>query len=376
MIYHILTEAEPLSEHTGGAIARWVANVMVPERETAICPGADRSYRLPEKSVRISQGLALLGRWKRSGRFSAWAQEALPGLEDALARRVCASWVGLFRQGDIAWVHNRPLFACALQEFLKGTGAAVVLHMHNSHLQGCSAKHIDQLREIPIAFCSQFLYEEALPLFRGETASRYVVYNGACETRFYPRQEERNGRTRVTFVGRLVPEKGAHVLVEAMRLLKSSGVQTSCSLVGGAAFGTTVTTPYVQRLREMMPSNCQMEGYLTGEQLAAHLRQTDVFCCPSVWQEPFGMTNLEAMASGVPVVASNVGGIPEVLRYGGGVLVGPNNVDALADALGGMILDRPYRLKMGREARAAFQAHFTWSRIRERYHSIMREVAQ
>lgn len=365
MIYHVLTESEPLSERAGGAIARWVANVITPGPEMAVCPVDDRTYAVPERFVRVSRKLK---------RLSGWRQRLPDRILGQLSKAAFHSFAKSLEPDDMVWIHNRPAYACAFIELIQGDAVRVVLHMHNSHLLDCPRRQLEILQHVPIVFCSRFLRDEATRLFTAQTDARYVLYNGADARRFYQSDRRDNAIPHIAFVGRIVPEKGAHILAEAMGILEKEGVKAFCSIVGSAGSGTSAETAYMKRLRTRLPNNCKMTGYLCGEQVAAHLRQSDIFCCPSVWQEPFGMTNLEAMACGLPIVASNVGGIPEVFQYGGGVLVPPGDAHALADALRKVILDREYRSRLGDQAAGAFNSHFTWPKIREQYESILAEI--
>ena len=80
------------------------------------------------------------------------------------------------------------------------------------------------------------------------------------------------------------------------------------------------------------------------------------------------------MATGIPVVASNVGGIPEELVYGGGMLVPPSDPEALADALQELVQDEPKRQAMGEAAKSAFREHFLWSNARQQYEDAIHDV--
>ena len=103
------------------------------------------------------------------------------------------------------------------------------------------------------------------------------------------------------------------------------------------------------------------------------MRTADVFCCPSVWLEAFGNVNIEAMASGTPVVASRVGGIPEIAAEGGILLVAPDSAIEIADALQKLIEDEDLRLKTGKEGLKSFRKRFTWSAIASQYQEIAKQ---
>ncbi len=104
------------------------------------------------------------------------------------------------------------------------------------------------------------------------------------------------------------------------------------------------------------------------------LRNASIFSCPSIWNDPFPLAPLEAMATGLPVVASNVGGIPEALVYGGGLLVPPNNPEALAEALKKLIEDPAQREEMGKKGHASYLNYFVWDKVRDQYEVVIDEL--
>ena len=99
-----------------------------------------------------------------------------------------------------------------------------------------------------------------------------------------------------------------------------------------------------------------------------------MLCCPSVWQEPFGNVNIEAMACGIPVVATRVGGIPEIAAGGGIVLVEPNSAVELANALQKLAEDENLRTQVAAEGLQASQRRFTWAAICGQYQDIANSV--
>ena len=122
-------------------------------------------------------------------------------------------------------------------------------------------------------------------------------------------------------------------------------------------------------------SNTELIGYRAGDEFASLLRNADIFCCPSIWNDPFPMSLLEAMAWGLPVVASATGGIPEQLAHGGGVMVPPDDQEALASALQQLLEDASYRERLGNEALRASRSHFLWDNTRHQYDSLIHGLA-
>jgi spore coat protein SA len=203
-----------------------------------------------------------------------------------------------------------------------------------------------------------------------------VIPNGADAHYFFPANAARlPAPATILFVGRLVPAKGAHVLVEAMRILQQRGIGARAVIVGSAAFGVDRETTYVRGMRHSAPSNVAFAPYKTGAKLAEEFRQATVFCCPSVFEEPFGMVNVEAMACGLPVVATEVGGIPEVFNEGGALLVPPCHPEKLADALVQVLLNSDLRTCLARQGQKSFRKNFTWEVVRERYLGTLETLA-
>lgn len=131
------------------------------------------------------------------------------------------------------------------------------------------------------------------------------------------------------FIGRLIREKGADVLMAALAQLASKGLRPSTTLVGDG--------PELNNLREQvkqagLDAQVTFAGEKSPAELAPLLNQHRIMVVPSTWDEPFGIVALEGMASGCSVVASNAGGLPEALGSCGH-LFERSNVTALAETL-------------------------------------------
>lgn len=373
MIYHLLDEAEPFSEFAGGAISRWAANVLRDGSEVVVCPSSDQSWGYPEERVYC------LPQWERTQYPTHALLYRLPwALQRPVYRKILAELMDRLQPGDVLYVHNRPECAGPLAEIAERRGIQLVLHMHNSLLLRANRGQIDALRNVPIVFCSEFLRAEAASAYPNHFQRTFRVYNGADHDKFFAAEDslrrDKDHVPTILFSGRIVPIKGVHVLVDAMRLLAERNVRVKCRIVGAAGFGSVRRSRYLRRLEQVCPANTEFVGYLGGQQLAAALRSADVFCAPSVWDDPFPLAPLEAMASGLPVVASRAGGIPEALGYGGGMLVKQNDAIALADVLEELVGNPELRARLGSEALAAVRGNFLWTHVREQYNGVMQEI--
>lgn len=157
-------------------------------------------------------------------------------------------------------------------------------------------------------------------------------------------------RRRVLFVGRFDRQKGTDVLLAALAELQDS---TFCYLVGDAVLGDTTLTS--------LPANAQATGWLSPAEIEAFYRSADVVVVPSRW-EGFGLIAVEAMRAELPVIASRVGGLPEIVVDGEtGVLLPPADKDALVRTL--RDLSDEELAAMGRAGRQRFLRHFTMDRV-------------
>jgi glycosyltransferase involved in cell wall biosynthesis len=191
-----------------------------------------------------------------------------------------------------------------------------------------------------------------------------VIYGGADPGRFAPGGETRAG---VLFVGRLTPHKGVD------RLLQALPAGASLTVVGsGGHDRDPPEREYPIHLRALAAArDVEFLGAVDDAALAARYRRAAVLAVPSVHvtcygrtvevSELLGLSTVEAMASGTPVVASRVGGLPEVVVDGEtGYLVEPGDVDALRARLSAILADAALARRLGDNARSLVLERFTW----------------
>lgn len=198
-----------------------------------------------------------------------------------------------------------------------------------------------------------------------------VVYGGADPRRFAPDENDR--RDGVLYLGRITPHKGVDVLLRAV----PAGVRVT---VAGST-GHDARLPereYPALLRRLARGrNVRFTGPVAEDDVPRLHRRAAVFVLPSVERTCFGrrvvitellgLSVLEAMASGTPVVASRTGGLPEVVRDGEtGFLVPPGDTDALRDRLDQLLGDPALARRMGRAGRSDVLERFTWAKTAER----------
>jgi glycosyltransferase involved in cell wall biosynthesis len=154
------------------------------------------------------------------------------------------------------------------------------------------------------------------------------------------------GGEYAAFVGRISPEKGVNVLVEAAKL---SGISTKIAGKGE-----------VPGLRESAPHNVEFVGPVSREALPAFYRGARFLVVPSIWYECYAIVLLEAMTMGLPIIATDIGGTPEVFEDGkSGLLVKPGDAHELAVAMRRLWDDPGLCAQMGQAARARAMQTFT-----------------
>jgi glycosyltransferase involved in cell wall biosynthesis len=190
-----------------------------------------------------------------------------------------------------------------------------------------------------------------------------VVPLGISLSGYRPRAVNRNGFT-IGYFARVAPEKGLHLLADAFVRL-SRRVGDASARLEAAGYLSGNHRPYLDGVRDRLAKEGLADrfvyhGELRRERKLEFLNSLDVMSVPAVYDEPKGLSLLEAMASGVPVVQPRRGAFTEIVeRTGGGLLVEPDNPDALADGLHALWRDRARREELGREGVAGIAAHYS-----------------
>jgi glycosyltransferase involved in cell wall biosynthesis len=210
--------------------------------------------------------------------------------------------------------------------------------------------------------------------FIGITDQLVVIPNAVDETVFVPKGG-RPGSPRIVFVGLVRRVKGLDVLVRALRLLRDRGFVLKLAVIGESPFrGYQRDQAAARELVDALGLSSQVEflGGLPPEQVADEIRQSSALVLPSR-RETFGSVLVEALACGVPVVATRCGGTEDIVVSGElGELVEPENPRALADGIATVLANQarydPARL------RAYAVAHFGMKAVGDRLASIYRQA--
>ena len=232
-----------------------------------------------------------------------------------------------------------------------------------------NARHIDLFVAV-----SEY-YARFMPEFLGIPAERTrVVPLGINPQGFETRPPRAATDARpftVGFFARLAPEKGLHLLAEAYCLLRERGQLTNARLEA-AGYLAPEHQSYLEEIERTMKGRgfageFNYRGSLDREGKIEFLRGLDVFSAPAAYDEPKGLSVIEALACGVPVVQPRRGGFTEVVeRTGGGLLVEPDDAESLAAGLLRLASDPALAADLGARGRAGVMRHYTVARMADR----------
>ena len=354
--------------------------------------------RIPFVARSVHKSVQLLaGRFGRGQPYFAsplYYREYFSQLAGALAR--CPP--------QIVHLPNQMQFANLFKR--RAPSSRVVVHIHQDELARLDLALLE--RDLPhvdaIATVSDFLTVGARQRLPAPLAAKlHTIGNGVDLERFCPPAVSgvpRGGPLRLLFVGRISPEKGVHLLMEAFNRLIAAGVDAELTLIGkpgmmpfdllgrllgsdhvalealrefyGRSLGDWLTRELLGQHRSYPRALCarlsaaarervRMIGTVALPRLVEHYREADLLVLPSIWQESYGLPVAEAMACGVPVLATLSGGVPELVRAGvTGWLVPRLDVDALARALLALAGDRERLARMRGAARTHAERHLGW----------------
>lgn len=283
---------------------------------------------------------------------------------------------------DLIYIFNRPRFVGKLRK--RNERARIVLHMGNDHLKNKSYQMCERaVSAADLVICnSHYVRNGILDRFPDVGRKIEVVHNGVDVDQFAPlaadpgrlRNGGEEGGLKVLYAGRLTREKGVHLLIDAMKEVFRRDSRVNLELVGSFWWGSNKRTPYVEELKAMARDagrRVVFRGYVRSDLMPAVYQSADIFVAPSVWQEPFGKVILEAMACGLPVIASNRGGIPEVVG-GAGILLDPEDLPTLSASICRLLADVPLRRRLSVMGRMRAVQEFNWNRIAPQVEQLLR----
>ncbi len=301
---------------------------------------------------------------------------------------------------DVAHVHFFSQFAPIIR--LMNPRTKIVLHMQCEYLSDQDlARASRRLRSVDAVLgCSDFITDRIRNRYPRQDVR--TVYNGIDPDHLRRIPGDPAKSSEIVFVGRVSPEKGVHILLEAFRLVLERFPEACLRIIGGhrqlptelaidvtrdpmtkalSSFYTQGSLSqyygYLQdRVRSLgIQDRVIFHGKLPHSDVMPYLASCRLLVVPSVWDEPFGIPLIEAMGCSKPVVATSGGGIPEVVQNGiTGLLVQRRDVERLAEGMLRILEDEALARAMGEAGRLRAESLFSWDRIADEVLQIYRDL--
>ncbi len=216
-------------------------------------------------------------------------------------------------------IHNRPYL---IDLITKGNKFPTSLFFHNDPQTMAGSKSIKDrekiLEKCVAIFCvSEFIKNKFLEGINKNMEKVHVLYNGVDrKLKRFPKKKK-----EVLFVGRLVSEKGVHLYVDIVKNIAQKFPDWKFNLIGSPRLGDnrvlgSFASKVIKKFKNISDQT-HFHGFKSQDFVESKMQNASIIIIPSIWQEPFGLVAAEAMSNGVAVIASKVGGIPEILKDNG-----------------------------------------------------------
>ena len=216
-------------------------------------------------------------------------------------------------------IHNRPYL---VQEITKGNKFVVSLFFHNDPQTMKGSKSIKEreniLEKCAAIFCvSEFIKKKFLEGINVNLQKVHVLHNGVeRKLKRIPKKKK-----EVLFVGRLVPEKGVHLYVDVIEKIANNYPDWNFDLIGSFRLGDdenkgSFVSEVITKFQNI-GTQTHFHGFKNQNYVQQKMKSASIIVIPSIWEEPYGLVVSEAMSNGIAIIASDIGGIPEIIKENG-----------------------------------------------------------
>jgi glycosyltransferase involved in cell wall biosynthesis len=188
------------------------------------------------------------------------------------------------------------------------------------------------------------------------------IPNGCNTEFFHPIAKKQLNSGKIIFIGKLNPMKGVHILIECFALLRAEHLDIKLEIIGDGPDRKKLEN--MTKTLEISKAVC---FYGEIKDVKKHLQEADLFVLPS-FSEGLPNVILEAMSSGLPVIATRTGGIPDIIEDGSnGILVEPRNSDQLYKAISRILTNEKLAEQLSLKARETIESRFSIDHIARQY---------
>lgn len=263
---------------------------------------------------KIDRCFLLLGEWSAEGTRWLEHEKVMQHLEQN--QQTLQQHLDAF-QPDVCFAGNLDFLQTAVEliDALLARNIPIAHYVMNAH-PGYPVEFAPGRSLYRYVTCSDWI-TQTLAASGYPTATAQTIYPGANVDAFYQTELPPHDRLRIAYASLVAPYKGADVLVEALSILNAMGVNFSATIAGG-----TFQPEFVKALQafvasEGLQNKVQFTGALSRQQLCELYKTHNVLVFPSRFQEPFGISQIEAMAAGLTLVTSGTGGAGEIIAENG-----------------------------------------------------------
>lgn len=264
-------------------------------------------------------------------------------------------------------------------QLLKLMGRKVVLHYHNKGVATRQDRKVDNwlyrrfFKGVRVILLAEALYKDVEKYV--ERKDVFICPNGIPETlTVEPSAERHNDVPHLLFLSNLLISKGVLVLLDACKILKDKGYSFVCEFVGGETAEIDAKRFDEEVGKRRLNEITSYQGKKYGEEKGKAFDKADVFVFPSS-NDCLPLVIPEAMEHKLPVVATDEGGIIDMVKNGeNGLIVEKQNANSLADSLEYFINDKHLREKMGEDGYRKFRAHFTLQAFEKQFVSCISQT--
>lgn len=263
-------------------------------------------------------------------------------------------------------------------QMLESMGCKVIAHYHNKGVSAYQSKWIYNFlykrffSNLKVILLAENLYKDIAKYVKREDV--YICPNGipsSCKEEMEARRN--NVIPHLLFLSNLLISKGVIVLLDALKILKEKEYTFVCQFIGGETAEINAVQFFEEVNKRELSDLVTYVGRKVREEKEAFFRQADIFVFPTYY-ETFGLVNLEAMEYKLPVISTNEGGIPDIVKDGeNGLICEKQNPVSLADCIAKLLDDEELRVKMGNAGYEKFCREFTLDKFENRMRDILNQ---
>lgn len=227
---------------------------------------------------------------------------------------------------DVIIIENNPLYILRIKKYID---SPILLHLHNDYLNSSSKLGSKVYSKYDKILTVSNYIGNRVKTIANQNNKVKTLYNGIDTNRFKQKiseDERRKIRSKYKinendfvflYTGRIIPQKGVKEMIQAFNNVNKKNKNIKLLIVGSSSFRNGKKNKYIKKLEKLVKKNNEniiFTGYVDYDEINKIYKSCEVQIVPSLWGEALAITVIEGMASGIPQIVNNIGGIPEMLK--------------------------------------------------------------